>query len=244
MALRISAALAFLAFWLVALMPLKAVLIAAGGMGGAYQDAYGTIWNGRVHGLSLNGAPVQEVAVSLRPLALLRGQLAVDWQLADSSARGEGRLALGRRQLRLTDTEMTLQASRLGARAWPGLDPAARVFVTIDRLVLDGDRCIEAQGQARTAALVTMAQAYDVSGPVLDGVLGCRDGELRLTLAGESADMSLSGEIVLGRGGYDWDLQASTSRAELADGLVLAGLEREGDLWRSRGHARYDGRND
>lgn len=244
MALRISAALVLLAIWLIVLMPLKAVLIAAGGVGGAYQDAYGTIWDGRVHGLRLNGMPVQEVAVSLRPLALLRGQLAVDWHLADESARGRGRIALGRSQLDLTGTELTLQASRLGARAWPGLDPSARVFLTLDRLVLAAGRCIEAHGQVRTAALAAMAQAYDLSGPVLEGELACREGELRLTLAGDSPDLSVSGGVGLRRTEFDWDIQARTVRPELADALAFAGFEREDGLWRSRGIAAYDGRDD
>lgn len=244
MALRISAALVFLAIWLVVLMPLKAVLIAAGGPGDVYQDAYGTIWDGRVHGLRVNGEPVQEVAVSLRPLALLRGQLAVDWRLADESVRGQGRIGIGRSQLRLTGTELTLQASRLGARVWPGLDPTARIFVTVDQLVLDGERCVEARGEARTGALAGMAQAYDLLGPVLEGELGCRDGDVLLTFAGDSPDLSLSGEVVLRRSGYGWAVQASTARAELADALSLAGLEREGGHWRSRGDAAYDARND
>ncbi|WP_300544301.1 type II secretion system protein N [Maricaulis sp.] len=241
---RILLVLVLLATWLVVLLPLKAVAILAGGADRlGYSDVFGTVWNGRVYGLEVNGDPVREVAVSLRPLALLTGRIAADWRIADEAVSGSGRAALAGRMLALDNVSLALPLSRLGGADVPGLDPQEAVFVRLPRLRLDGDACVEAAGTVRTGALVTLAAAYGFEGPVITGELSCRGGDLVLEFGGEEAGLSLSGEAVLRRSGYDWQVGAHTDRAELADIFALAGLERDGDVWRAEGSSRYALRN-
>lgn len=237
---RVLLFLGFLAVWLVVLLPLKAVAIAGGGMDRlGYRDVFGTVWDGRIYGIELNGAPVRELAVSLQPFALLTGRIAADWRLADDSLSGSGRAALGRTRLEVENANLVLSLSRIGAADWPGLDPGEAVFVRLAKLEMAGERCIEAAGTVRSGALVTLAAAYGFEGPVLDGSIACRGEDLVVDFAGETDGLSLAGEAVLHRTGHDWRIEARTGRPELAEVFALAGLEREGDVWRSEGRGQY-----
>tara|TARA_R110000868_G_scaffold2384_9_gene17775 strand:+ start:10328 stop:11065 length:738 start_codon:yes stop_codon:yes gene_type:complete len=245
MALRISAGVAALIIWLIVLMPLKAVLMLAGSAGvSGYQEVYGTVWDGRIRGLRLAGLPIEDVHVALRPLGLITGRLVADWQIADTSARGHGRLALGATGFTLSQTDLSLQLSRIAVLADTGLDPQERIFLTIDQLEINGATCRIAEGEVRSAALVSLARSFELEGPVVEGPLTCRDGALVLDLAGETSDLSLDAELLLAGDGFDWQVETRTGRAELADGFALAGLERDGDVWRRSGHSGYGRRND
>ena len=50
---RAGLVLGFLLVWLIGLMPLKAVVLLAGPAG--YSDVYGTVWDGRIYDLRLQG---------------------------------------------------------------------------------------------------------------------------------------------------------------------------------------------
>lgn len=237
---RLLLFLGLLAVWLVALLPLKAVAIAGGGAERlGYSDVFGTVWDGRIYGLQINGEPVREVAVSLRPLALLTGRLAADWRIADESLSGHGRVALGADRLEVDDASLAVSLSRMGAADWPGFDPDETVFVRLARLEMAGERCLDATGSVRTGALVTLASAYGFEGPVLEGSFACRDDRLLTDFGGETEALDLIGGAVLDRTGYDWWIEADTERSDLAEAFALAGLEREGETWRGEGRRSY-----
>jgi len=243
---RILIFLAALAVWLIVLLPLKTVAIAAGGADRlGYQDVFGTVWNGRVYGLELAGEPVREIALSMRPAALLTGQAAADWLIEDASLSGNGRIALGAGRVEVSGASLVVPLSRLAAADWPGMDPGEPVFVRLPRLVfVDGD-CRQADGAVRTGALVTLGAAYGFEGPVLEGGLSCRDGVLALAMRGETDALSVTADADLRANGYDWRVTARTGNADLADALALAGFEAgidtDGDVWHAQGSGRYDG---
>jgi general secretion pathway protein N len=240
MAARLVLFLGLLAIWLIVLLPLKAVAIAGGGMERlGYRDVFGTVWNGRIYGMEINGEPVREVAVSLRPSALVTGRLAADWRIADDSLSGHGRIALGAGRLVLDDASLVVSLSRIGAAGWPALDPDEPVFLRLSRLEMDGGRCVEVAGSARTGALVTLASAYGFEGPVLEGAFACREGALTADFGGEADELGLNGAAVLHRTAYDWRIEARTGRPDLAEAFALAGLEREGETWQAGGRERY-----
>ena len=222
---------------LVVTAPLRLVTIAAGGQDAiGYSAVHGTVWDGRIYGPRIAGAPLREVGLGLRPLALATGRLALDWRVDDVQARGSGVawLAPGGRQ-GLAATELTLTLARLGVAPLPGLDLSEPVFIEIDRLEMRRWTCLRAEGGVRTNALYVLADNLGVDGPVLEGDLTCRGEDLALDFAGESADLSLAGELVFRPAGAAWSVEARTGDAEIADALALAGLEREGDHWTGSG---------
>lgn len=239
-------ALVFLAALLVALIamaPLRFVLDAAGGQSRlGFVSAYGSIWQGRVYGVRLGGEPIREVRVSLQPAALLTGALSGRWTLADSRIGGSGDGAIranGDWMLRDVDAHATL--ARLGLDRWPGLDPRERVFVQIDRLVVEDGACVQAAGTLRTGALIALARVFDADGPPLVGDLSCDNGRLALDFSGESEDVSVRGRVVFGAQAYDWSAEVETGLADLADALAVAGFEPADGAWIGEGSGRYDG---
>ena len=238
--------LIFLATLLVALIataPLRLVLDAAGGQSRlGFVSAYGSIWQGRVYGVRLGGNPIREVRVSLQPGSLMTGALAGRWSIADSSMGGEGEgeiRANGDWRMRAVEANATL--SRLGLDGWPGLDPTERVFVRLDALAFREGACIEAAGEVRTGALITLARAFGADGPPLTGSLACDDGVLRLDYSGRSADVGVSGRILFDVEGYAWTARIETSLADLADALAVAGFEQADGDWVGEGRGRYEG---
>lgn len=233
----------FLVIWLIILMPLKLVALMAGNVAGlSYSDVYGSVWDGRMHRARAAGQDIEMVEVSLQPLGLLTGALVVDFDLADSSLRGNGRIT--RRadgSLLARDVDLVTVLGRVGAPSWAGIDPGERVYVRISELDWHDGVCRTASGDVRTGALIGFASQFGFEGPPLDGQVDCRDDVLVLSLAGSSEDLRLTGEIALHARHYAWQVEVETPRGELADALALAGLVREGSVWRGEGNDAYGG---
>lgn len=233
--------LASLLVWLIVLMPLKAVMMVAGGASAfGYQDVYGSLWQGRIYGMRVAGAmPVREVELAVNPLPLLIGRMSAAWSVSDASLRGRGQMHWAGDRLELNATRFDASLQRLGLSAFPGLDLDGQVSATLTQLELDGDTCLAAEGTMRTAVLSQFAATYGYDGPDLVGQFSCRDDRLVLDFSGISDDLSLTGEIDFDRSGYRWSLEVQTPRAELADVLALGGLQRAGNVWRRQGSVGY-----
>ncbi|MBR9825937.1 MAG: type II secretion system protein N [Alphaproteobacteria bacterium] len=240
MILRGGLFLVFILGWLLALMPLKGVMLAAGGASAfGYQDVFGTIWSGRIYGLNLNGERVDEITVSLEPLPLVTGQLSADWRISDSSLRGSGHASWAGDRVTARDTALDVSVYRFGFGDIPGLTGDESVRISLLELDMRGDVCHRAVGDVRSDVLAQLAESYGFTGPVLEGMLTCIDERLALDLSGQSDALDLTGRVYFTRQGYEWDLQAETSQGELADVLSLMGLERDGAVWRHTGSAQY-----
>lgn len=240
MAGRILLVLLMLLAWLIVLLPLKAVAIAAGGAQRlGYQDVFGTVWNGRVYGLRVQGERVREVALSVDPLALFTGRLAADWRMIDDGLSAHGHAVLAPGRLRIGNAALTVPLGRIADAGRAGLDPRDPVFIRLARLALEDGRCVEAAGTVRADALASLAARQGVDAPPLEGEIACAGDDVELAFSGETPDMAVQGRALLRQTGYDWQVEVETSRSELADVLALAGFEADGDAWRAEGHASY-----
>jgi len=222
--------------WLIILLPLKAVMMMAGGASAfGYQDVYGSVWDGRVYGMRMAGVPIREIEMAADPLPLLAGRLAARWRVSDDSARGRGHVSIGGSTVQVSDMDLLVSIDRLGLRSFPGLDRSQMIDMDITALSLRDGRCEFVQGRVQTTALVQFASTYGFEGPALLGVLSCDDGRLVITLDGAGTDLELTGSVQMDQTTYTWDLELRTGRPELADALALAGMTRSGDIWRYQG---------
>lgn len=239
MAGRVFLILGLLLAWLIVLLPLKAVAVAAGGARQlGYEDVFGTVWSGRVYGLTVHGERVREIAVSVDPLALFTGRISADWRAVDEGLTGNGHAVIAPGHVRLDNASLTLPLERLTGRR-DGLDPRDPVFVRLVRLDLREGRCVEAAGTVRSGALVEPAAAYGVDAPPLEGDIACEDGDVALSFSGETADVTVNGRARLRAGGYDWQLDVRTESSDLADALALAGFQAGSDGWHAEGYSAY-----
>lgn len=239
MARRLGVLAGLVLVWLIILMPLKAVMMLAGGAGTfGYQDVYGSVWDGRIYGLRVAGVPVREIEMSAEPLPLFVGRLAARWRVSDDSARGHGHVALGRETIEIRDMSMLVSINRLDLQGLPGLDRSQMIDVDVDKLSMRAGQCEAAQGRVRTAALERFAASYGFEGPSLLGLLSCDNGALVLSLDGAAADLEVTGTVRMTGQDYAWDMELRTGRPELAEVLALAGMTRNGDIWIYQGSER------
>jgi hypothetical protein len=80
----------------------------------------GTVWNGASDSLQVNGEPLGAARWKVRPLALLRGKLAIDARLARAAGEATGRVFLQRGgAIRIEDVQARWPLAGLPARVAP-----------------------------------------------------------------------------------------------------------------------------
>ena len=86
----ILVAVAAFAWFAAAQIPLGFVLrkLPLNAMGIQWTQSEGTVWNGRIMGVYLNGQPVGDVDVALKPVSLLSFKPSLDIQWGGAGGRG------------------------------------------------------------------------------------------------------------------------------------------------------------
>lgn len=120
-------------------------------------DVRGSWWHGRADGVHWRGHELGRLSWTLRPQALLRGEVAIDLAL-DGAVDAGARLVRGLRRAELRDVRLTLPAGALGAAA--AILPQGRIRATIPGISLargclapfSGDLAWEAAAPGRDAA--------------------------------------------------------------------------------------------
>ncbi len=216
---------------LVARFPLAYALERAGleRAGVSHERVSGTVWSGRVAGLTVMGQPLGRVTLDLQPGALLSGELAYRLAFEGETGEGRGRIALGPDgtvHVRDLVADIDVQSLR---RLQPQLRQVpSQLQVTLPHLVLGPDRrCRTAAGQVRTDVLEAIGARLDWRGPVLDGRLGCEDGALALMLAGGDPGgerIDVDGEVALDTQTYRVEARISTGVARVAETVRALGF--------------------
>ncbi len=226
-------ALAFLA-GAVARFPLSAALSLGGARaeGLDWRAAEGTVWSGRVRGLTVRDYPLGDASLSLSPLSLLTLSPAADVALAGPEANGRARIVLTPGgAARLSDGQASLRLSELTAidarlRARGGSLTARDVEIAFR----DG-RCTQARGALQTDAL-TYGFGGDWRGPVLDGAMACDNGVLVMALTGADEAQEVEARAMLGRGETRVEAAVRSDDPALARIAPLIGFTPYGEGWR------------
>jgi hypothetical protein len=188
--------------------------------------ADGTIWRGRLTGVSYNGVFIGDIGYRLSPLALFLGRIGVDAQSAGGALSGRARVTLtpGGADFRDVDAEFNLGAIRqytfFGAR-YQGL---ARLKA--GRLKLANGGCKVDAATFSTTAFEAISRRWSDRPFPLDGAIACLDGALVASLEGESAD----GKAVIGltiRPDFTYGVRiaAQPRRDDVSKALQLFGFE-------------------
>lgn len=198
-----------------------------------WSQAEGTIWSGRINGISIRGQPFGDAVIKFRPFDLISGFVGYDVQWGGAGGRGSGRLALRSGQIEATGLRLEQQIAGL-----EGLASNVRAIGGVIRfdggsvLLRDG-KCTNAAGAASTDALTRIAALYGREFPLLSGKLSCVSGEIGLQLAGISVagdqiSVSLS---AAGNGRSRFTAQAMTKDSQIALLLASSGFVSEAGEW-------------
>lgn len=153
------AALAVVAFALLAWTPAALVLARLLPAAVSLQDVRGTLWRGQAGQVHWQGQPLGSLAWNAAPAALLRGEFDVQLRL-DGPLRASGRLRQGMSGSRFEQVLLRMPATWLdGVLATPVLQPRGRVEVEVSSAnFLRGQwQALEGQAFWRDAALTGAA---------------------------------------------------------------------------------------
>ncbi|MEO0983617.1 MAG: type II secretion system protein N [Pseudomonadota bacterium] len=227
-----------LAFALVAATPLSFVLqranIASTGL--QWGQAQGTVWNGRLSGLTYGVQPIGDMRLSLRPSALLSGRVAYDLDWNGPAGRGSGTLEFNRDVVILENVEAEARIAELKGLADRVRALGGRVELRAETVRVRRGRCAEASGRVSTDALANAAAAFGRAFAVVEGPIECDGPMLQIPLQGRSS----AGDELVARlrvGVVEpstFEAEARTEDSDFGVALSLLGFEFSEGLYKYR----------
>lgn len=231
----VLAALAALAWAALSQIPLGYVLrqMPLNSMGVHWTQTEGTVWNGRMMGVYLNGQPVGDVNIALRPASLLTLSPEVEVQWGGAGGRGAGVVRLAGRAIEASDLRVEQRIS-----AMESLTPELRAIGGIFRLSggafrIDASQCETATGELTADTLSLAAQQFGRDFSALTGSLTCENGAFLIDMSGSSSagdTLSLNAEASL-LGSSTIEVAANTNDDDIETLLANAGFSRENGVW-------------
>lgn len=227
------AGIALFVFLAVARLPLSVALDLAGirAQGVDWSAASGTVWNGTIAGVSLDGYPIGAVTQRTHFLPLLTGRVVSDVAIAGRPVNGEGRVSLAGQRVSLSDAAFLIDLAAYDVVDAFGAPLRGAIRLETDNLQLRGERCQAGVVSLWTDSMTYSARAWGGDGFPLAGTATCGDdGVLRLSLTGEG-----NGQTVAITGTLDPSLdylaevRAGGLEEDVATGLMLYGFEQSGD---------------
>ncbi|GGD00162.1 type II secretion system protein N [Aquisalinus flavus] len=217
----------------VARLPLSLALDISGvrAQGVDWAAAGGTVWQGTIAGVSLDGYPIGTVTQRTRFLPLLTGRVFSEIEIAGRPVNGEGRVSLAGERVTLSDAAFLVDLSAYNVVDAFGAPLRGTVRLETDNLQLRGERCQSGVVSLWTDSLSYSARSWGGEGFPLAGTATCGDdGVLRLALSGEG-----NGQTVAITGTLDPTLDylaevtAGGLEEDVATALTLYGFEQTGD---------------
>ena len=213
-------------------------------MGVQWTQSEGTIWNGRIMGVYLNGQPVGDVDVALKPLSLLSFKPTLDVQWGGAGGRGAGSLTLiDQDSIEASDIRLQQNISALESLSGD-LRSIGGTFRLIDgRVRIDGQQCSAAKGTLQSDTLSIAAQQFGRDFSDLTGSLDCTNGAFDIALsgdgpAGDSIDIDAAATL---QGAATISVVVNTEDRDIEMLLANAGFSREDGHWTYRREAAPGG---
>lgn len=186
----------------------------------AWASAQGTIWNGRIVGLTHNEQPYGDIQTSLRLGDIVLGRLVYDVRIQGALVRGNGVVRPGLNSIEATQVRLEVDLSAIRT-----LEPRLReaggyLRLRSDRLILGRKGCVDVTGMVETDMISRIAAGYGQSWPEATGDLTCDAGTLVLPLSTGGP----SGEVFSAQGRFgngDATLEARVRGADAPLGYAL-----------------------
>ena len=203
------------------------------GMGIQWTQSEGTIWDGRMSGVYVNGQPVGDIDLALRPASLLTLSPAVEVQWGGAGGRGAGVVTLKGDVIEATDLRVEQQVSALES-----LSNELRAIGGIVRLSggsvrIENNACTQASGQVQTDTLTRAALQFGREFSDLSGNISCVDGAFNLLMNGSSPagdTMKIDADASL-QGASNIDITVNTSDNDIQMLLAQAGFAQRDGVW-------------
>lgn len=184
--------------------------------GWSLDAPHGSVWHGGVDRFGHQGRALGRLQWSVRPWALLLGELRADWHWEGpyGTARGEARYGLIGRQLSIHDLHTDLAMALVSDLGWSPFPLQGRLAATLARVDLDaGFPALQGKAHWQQAGVKVGDEALSFGR--VDLQAEPRKDHTRLALSSVPGDVAVQGEIRLqpaARVGLELQLEPQTAR--------------------------------
>lgn len=192
--------------------------------------ASGTVWDGRLAGVSHGGVLIGDIKYRLAALPLLLGRVALEAESAGGALRGRARISVGvgGPEIRDADAEFNLGAIRQYTFFGVRYQGVARLKA--ERLKLSDKTCAADAATLSTSAFEALADRWSGAPLPLEGAIVCEAGAVVAALDGESADGKASVALTI-RPDFTYAVRiaAEPRRQDVSRALEAFGFENKGE---------------
>ncbi|MEM6747408.1 MAG: type II secretion system protein N [Pseudomonadota bacterium] len=197
-----------------------------------YESVVGTIWDGEVHRLNVEGQPVGDVSLQLSALPLLTGSVKGTVRLEGDGLVAASGFVLSGRVMALRDGRANVALDRLRLTDTLGQRLRGRFEAEIDEIVFARGACRSASLRVSTDAVAETLGAFATRGFDMAGQGSCDGDDLLVPLEGEGPDARVLATLRLsGNGRYLSGLTVTPQRRDLGLFLANYGFDRDGDSY-------------
>lgn len=193
-------------------------------------DADGTIWRGRMIGVTYNGVLIGDIRYRLSALPLLLGRIAIDAESANGALLGRGNVSLGLGGAELRDVTAEFNLGAIRQYTFFGVRYQGVARLKADRLKLTKRGCAADAATLSTSAFEALTKRWSGGAFPLDGAIECRDGAIVAALDGASLDGRASVGLTF-RPDFTYAVQiaAQPKRPDVSRALQSFGFETNGE---------------
>ena len=196
----------------------------------AVTGAEGTLWSGRLSGLSYGGVLIGDVNYRLSALSLLLGRISIHADSSNGALLGQARVLLGQGRVDLREVSVEFNLGAIRQYTFFGVRYQGLARLKADRLTLSDKVCAAEAATVSTSAFEALTKRWSGSPLPLDGAVVCEGGALVGALNGESADGKAAvGLTIRPDFTYLVRIAAEPRRADVSRALQLFGFEDKGE---------------
>jgi hypothetical protein len=201
-------------------------------LGLGYDRIEGSIWNGDIYGLKVEGKPVGEAAVGLKFLPLLTGRISTHVDILGPGIDAEGDVSLRGDRLVAEDATATIQLAPWDLGDIFGQRLRGGAEVELERLVISPEGCEEASFRVATDALRWSMGVYGTEALELEGEGRCEGRDLFVPLRGGGEEGTIEATLrVEPQGRYVTLVTLVPSSDQFDQFLESAGFQRQGEAF-------------
>lgn len=196
-----------------------------------FGEVRGTIWDGEVDDIKVNGETIGDAAIALHFVPLLQRRGVADVSFSGRGLDGAGTLSFDGTLIVLEDAVGRADLARFGMVDAFGQTLRGTVDASVRRVAFSLDEgCQEADLSAETDAISRSLGVYAGRGFMMAGEGYCDGEALVIPLAGEGEDAALMAELRIDqRGNYLSRLTVTPKKDELRGFLQGMGFVRDGN---------------
>lgn len=218
-----------------AFVPLEALLNSTGArdQGVNWTSAKGSVFSGRVEGLTVKGTQYGTADLRLVPAALPQRKITYDVDWTGPNGIGTSKVTMAAsNQIELTDYAIDLDLATFANSARWIERSGGRVKLEGSLMRFTDGKCAEVDGKASSDVLERNREALGAGWSPLEGALSCEDGALVVPLMSENTSGTRFGAVLKAAPGartkFEARLSGKISRP-MAFALPLAGFARDGE---------------